>query len=423
MPRFLVLFCFLSSSVFAQLWPTVATSWYNWLDFQKDPTGNFLYIGGQSQVFNNQQVYYIVRWDGTTAVQLGNGVYGGSNPYVHSLAFFGPKLIAAGKFDFAGTATANNIAAWTGTSWQSLGLGMNGPISSLQVYNNELYAGGLFTMAGGSPITCIAKWDNFSWSQVGNGITDSVTCMEVFNGELYVATMNSKLYKWDGSTWTLMTTVTHSTGNAYIHCMKNFNNQLYVGGDFETINGNSLITDLASYDGTNWSDVGQASFTGNWSSLGVYGLVGSGGTLFITGTFEYLNSIFVNSVAAWNGTSWSALGGGVYDGGCIEIFQGDLYVASRNRLRKLDSTLSIQDLRPETGIYVYPNPTSGEINFQLPWDFNEGLLEVYDMSGKKTFDKVIDRYYKLHLDLQPGLYQIVLSTPKERMSCRVLLVH
>ena len=59
-------------------------------------------------------------------------------------------LIAGGTFISAGNVLAENIVSWNGTSWQSLGAGMNSTVASLAVYNGELIAAGYFTTAGGA---------------------------------------------------------------------------------------------------------------------------------------------------------------------------------------------------------------------------------------------------------------------------------
>ena len=79
-------------------------------------------------------------------------------------------------FTNAGGIAANNIAKWDGSSWSSLGLGVNSWINALTVFDDGsssgpgLYAGGSFTNAGGIAANNIAKWDGSSWSPLGSGI-------------------------------------------------------------------------------------------------------------------------------------------------------------------------------------------------------------------------------------------------------------
>jgi hypothetical protein len=64
--------------------------------------------------------------------------------------------------------TVNRVALWNGSSWESLGTGMNGLVNALAVYNGKLYAGGHFMQAGGSPALRIACWDGEDWNPVGS---------------------------------------------------------------------------------------------------------------------------------------------------------------------------------------------------------------------------------------------------------------
>ena len=87
-------------------------------------------------------------------------------------------VVAAGTFNTAGEASAKNIAAWDGTRWNALGLGVNQTAYSLAVSNtNELIVGGDFTTAGTVPANRIAKWNGTSWSAVGTGevLTPTIT--------------------------------------------------------------------------------------------------------------------------------------------------------------------------------------------------------------------------------------------------------
>ncbi|MDO9068001.1 MAG: FlgD immunoglobulin-like domain containing protein, partial [Deltaproteobacteria bacterium] len=50
-----------------------------------------------------------------------------------------------------GGVSANRIAKWNGTTWETLGSGMNNEVWGLVASGSDVYAGGWFTMAGGKP--------------------------------------------------------------------------------------------------------------------------------------------------------------------------------------------------------------------------------------------------------------------------------
>ncbi len=97
-----------------------------------------------------------------TGFGLPNGVDG----TVLALAVYNGELYVGGSFSTAGGASANRIARWNGTSWNTLGTGSGNGVSAsvraLAVYNNSLFLGGGFTEVnvGGNPIVSsrIAQW-------------------------------------------------------------------------------------------------------------------------------------------------------------------------------------------------------------------------------------------------------------------------
>ena len=93
-------------------------------------------------------------------------------------------LVVGGHFLVAGDVLAKNIAAWDGSQWQPLGMGMNDIVRALTVYNGALIAGGDFTIAGGVACNRIARWDGSQWQPLGLGMSDRISALAVYNGEL-----------------------------------------------------------------------------------------------------------------------------------------------------------------------------------------------------------------------------------------------
>ncbi|MFZ4656017.1 MAG: InlB B-repeat-containing protein, partial [Caldilineaceae bacterium] len=89
-------------------------------------------------------------------------------------------------FSTAGGVAANRIAKWDGSSWSSLGSGLNGDVAALAVSGSDLYVGGSFSTAGGVAANRIAKWDGSSWSSLGSGVRGTVFALAVSGSELYV---------------------------------------------------------------------------------------------------------------------------------------------------------------------------------------------------------------------------------------------
>ena len=75
------------------------------------------------------------------------------------------------------------------------------------------------------------------------------------------------------------------------------------------------VSNLASWDGANWESVGN-SIDGQVSALGVFD-DGSGATLFVGGEFEFVDDLYSQGVARWNGSSWLDMDGGLGIGGAL----------------------------------------------------------------------------------------------------------
>jgi len=79
-------------------------------------------------------------------------------------------VYAGGGFTTAGSDTnASYIAQWNGSSWSSLGSGMNAGVYALAVSGSTLYAGGEFTMAG-TNVSAFAAMANLAGTPVSLAI-------------------------------------------------------------------------------------------------------------------------------------------------------------------------------------------------------------------------------------------------------------
>ena len=254
----------------------------------------------------------------------------GTNAPVHSLVVFddgtGPALYAGGEFTEAGGTSAYYIAKWTGNTWLPVGGGMDGAVYALTVFDDgtgpALYAGGAFVTAGGVTVNGVARWDGGSWSALGSGVS----------GCAFADPPGSPC-------WTVVEALAvydDGVGNA-----------LYVGGSFE-LAGGQTTNGVARWDGSVWSALG-SGVAGCWPSGWCYASVkslavwndGAGDALYAGGVFEQADGLIVNSVARWDGVSWSPLNGGVSgglstvdaltvfdDGSGPSLYVGGFYIAA-----------------------------------------------------------------------------------------------
>ncbi len=264
----------------------------------------------------------------------------GFAPQVRALAVWddgaGPALYVGGTFKQAGGIPANFIAKFDGVRWSALGSavrggGMDSYVQALAVYNDgsgsALYAGGYFTTVDGQSIAGIAKWNGSSWSAVGGGIAGTgVLALAVWNNALHaggqfwtagtVAVRN--VARWNGSGWSALGNGLGTSGNMVYALIEHkrlsgSGTALWAAGDF-MVSGSSVAKRVAAWDGSSWAEVGGGLGTAtddysgffNVSSLGIYK-----SDLYAGGWFQGAGaggSVPATGVARWDGRRWNAVG-------------------------------------------------------------------------------------------------------------------
>ena len=294
-----------------------------------DGGGPALYAGGNFTTAGGASANRIAKWNGSSWSALGSGMSGAGFSTVQALAVYddggGPALYAGGSFDSAGGVTANRIAKWDGTDWSPLGSGLNGPVHVLAVHDDgggpALYAGGGFTTAGGVAANRIAKWDGTSWTPLGSGLNDGVLALAVYEGggpALYVGGVftnaggvaANRIAKWDGSNWAPVGSGVDDVDGDFdeieVDALAVFDGgtgpALYAGGSFSTAGGVATGS-IARWDGSSWSALG-GGFGGSYvRDLAVYD-EGGGPALYVGGQWDHPGS---RNIARWDGSSWSGL--------------------------------------------------------------------------------------------------------------------
>jgi hypothetical protein len=196
-----------------------------------------------------------------------------------------PVLVAGGDFSIAGTVFVNHIAYWDGDSWQPLGNGttngVSGGVYALAVLpNGDLVAGGNFVSAGGVAASRVARFDGTNWHALGSGM-----------GNAFNTVINALAVLTNGD--------------------------LVAGGSFQTAGGINA-TNIARWNGSTWSALGDASVAAGPSVI-YAATVARNGDLFVTGSFTTIGGVTANGVARWDGASWNPLGTGGGGGTCIAI--------------------------------------------------------------------------------------------------------
>jgi len=124
--------------------------------------------------------------------------------------------------------------------------------------------------------------------------------------------------RWNGSQW-----VTVGQFNWAIHALLSAGpNTLYVGGQFDQVNG-ATSKHIAQWNGTSWSALGAGIENGNvFYDHNVATLLQSkSGLLYAGGNFQKSGETPLHHLAAWDGSTWSAVGGGL--GGQVQALAHD----------------------------------------------------------------------------------------------------
>ncbi len=271
--------------------------------------GAFSYLCGNATCDSNTtRVNHVAYWNGSNWLGLGFGVSG----VVYTLTA-GDSLYAGGNFHWICSnaacgigAYANNIARFTGSGWVSLGNGLDSNVYALAYTNGALYVGGLFSKTcknsncdGLLTVNYIAKWNGSQWSALSHGLNHIVRALAVSNNNLYVG---GNFDAWCGYDWctTNNVRVNHVVGwnlpnanwfalgsgvNGTVNALSMNGSELYIGGDFTALCGN-----------TNCNNANVAA----------------------------------NRIAKWNGSQWSALGSGVNNYALAVAWSGSYLLAGGN---------------------------------------------------------------------------------------------
>lgn len=140
----------------------------------------------------------------------------------------GPAVYVAGAFRASSGTAVSGVAKWNGCAWVPVGTGCDGDVRALAVFDNghgqSLFAGGQFSTAGGVAVCGIARWDGLSWHDVGGGVSSA------------------------GEAGAINKFLIHDDGNGPA---------LYAGGMFD-VAGSVTATNVAVWDGTTWSTLGDS---------------------------------------------------------------------------------------------------------------------------------------------------------------------
>lgn len=321
-----------------------------------------LVIGGAFSMVGGVAAANVARFDGTAWHAMGAGTAPGGGTGSGSVRAFltlaNGDLVAGGSFALAGGATVHKVARWDGAAWSPLGGGIladpaTGSASPWAVWaldelpSGDVVAGGLFPRAEDRDVNSVARFDGTAWGPlVDRGIGQPGRAVAyAANGDLLLGGAFRDLDglavggigRHDGSGWSALGTgldlaVPGEAATAEAIVVQG--PDIYVGGDFDAAGG-VPVDGVARYDGAAWHALGAGLTPLPGGRVRVTALAAHGQNgLVVGGEFGTAGGVPSANVALWDGSQWTALGGGLPGAGPItaaaSLANGDLVVLERD---------------------------------------------------------------------------------------------
>ncbi len=195
-----------------------------------------LYVGGEFRNINNQEMPMAARFDGNNWSNIPNNPFGEMPNYISINAFqmYDGDLYLGGK---SPDVNDTELLVYQDGNWGEVGTSLSGlytDIRHLAVLDDGLYVAGVIIEDEGNVSNGIVKWDGTSFQSLGGGIDDlSIFDLEVYEGGLFASGAFSTagdlnvegVARWDGAQWCGLRT--ESPGQV-IQDMFVFNDSLYM---------------------------------------------------------------------------------------------------------------------------------------------------------------------------------------------------
>jgi hypothetical protein len=223
---------------------------------------------------------------------------------------YGDKLYVGGTFERANRKLANNVAVWDGTSWSTLGKGVDGGVKDICQVGTDIYVCGDFSYVNkgkndeGTPAYNIAKFDGTKWSALAPRTVDQ---------KIYALATDGK--------------------------------RLFIGGNFKKINDETETNAVALWDGKKFQAIGGGFDRYVWTMAWHKGKLYAGGYFAENGDDACVN------MAVWDGAkSWSEVAGAPRSVKRLSTDGENLYVAGEfDAIKKLDGTKLTDHLKISGG--------------------------------------------------------------------------
>jgi hypothetical protein len=272
---------------------------------------------------------------------------------VEELIVYNDLLHIGGGFTMInGNSSMRHIARWNAGIWEPVGSGRGQNVAALGVYDDgggeDLYAGAYDHPSPGGDVCRLYNWNGSSWTKIADFTAPDdpvVVALGEWTGAptpgLVVGGAYNQVLNWSpvaGYNLTslavynpTMTPPWQAIGGAVeeggspgeVLVIKEHNNELYIGGRFDTVGGVSAAG-IAKWDGAMWHSLGLEN-TATWFAMvwdiAFYDPDGPDGpaseALYVAGLFDFANPVYGVPpdiiLVRSSGGSWGRVGGGFYN--------------------------------------------------------------------------------------------------------------
>ncbi len=398
-----------------------------------DSSSNKLYVGGNFHHAGGVPANQIAVWDGSHWDSLGDGFRFGAP--VYKIFMYHDTLFASSLYyNLAPIDVYKWLNYWNGAVWDTFPQSADGPVDAATEYQGDLYLGGMFTNVGSVSANYVCKYSNgviYPYNLPASSY--SVSAIEFYQNNMYVAgnfydsiTNTNDLSVWDGTQFQRVGGYSFPFGSSTINSLITYNNQLFIGGYFNTPYGSNLI----KWDGQNFSDAGLGIDFDVWK-MKIFQ-----GELYVCGGFTQIGGIAASGIARWDGTQWSPvvpffyntlISDFIFTPQGLYLVGGNFYIpgVSTNGIVLFTGLVGIEENASKPSISIFPNPVGDivTIKYELQ-NWNIGIIEINDMLGRKLKSVELSEHESICQinvsDLNSGIYVTTLFSNENKIVQRFI---
>jgi len=345
---FALLLCSAKAAI-AQYWDSIGRFSAPPGEYYFDSLDERLYVAGGYLWYDSSEIHGFGYFESDTLYGLGCGFervnpppcqYGKSWTHSYSsvreLIRYKGVLYATGRFIWAGGQVVNSIAKWGATDWEPIGQGLMdkaGPIGpgaegdgyGFEIYQDTLYLFGEFDSINDVEAHGLAKFDGNKWYPVfGLPRFDSVSdpnlimAAKWYHGDLYIgggfyyqpdtSPPMIDLAKWNDTAWVAVQTGITGGVGSYFSTLEIFQDELIVAGGFNPFGnpGCEIGSNIAAWNGSSW-DTLRGGVDGPGHGALVMDVFAEDSAMYVVGAFETAGGLPCRNIAKWDGSIWCVL--------------------------------------------------------------------------------------------------------------------